>query len=99
MQEKWGVGGYHFGPSVGYRVEQGAILSPIVFNLHVYELSKAFRAYKTKCIVGNIMYADDLMVFSPSSLLILHTCSAYGVENSIEIQRNRHNARTLHNDL
>lgn len=65
---KWGVGGYHFGPSVGYRVQQGPILSPIVFNLHVYELSKAFRAYNTKCIVGNIMYANDLMVFSPSSL-------------------------------
>lgn len=93
-----GGGGYHFGPLVGYRVQQGPILSPIVFNLHVYELSKAFRAYNTKCIVGNIMYADDLMVFSPSSLSFF-TRSAYGVENSIEIQRNRHNARTLHNDL
>lgn len=68
MQVKWGNKvSVPFG--VSNSVRQGGILSP---DLYVDDLSKCFKACNTVCMIGNIlvnyiMYADDLVVFSPSS--------------------------------
>lgn len=90
MQVKWGNKvSAPFGVSNGVR--QGGILSPILFNLYMDELSERLNVCKTGCMIGNslvnhIMYADDLVVFSPSSAglqQLLNVCSEYGLEHDI----------------
>ena len=72
MQVKWGGSiSAPFGVSNGVR--QGGILSPILFNLYMDDLSAQLRACSTGCMVGDtivnhLMYADDLVVLSPSSV-------------------------------
>ncbi len=67
------------------------ILSPILFNLYMDELSECLNICKTGCMIGNtlanpIIYADYLVVFSPSSAglqQLLTLCSDYGHEHYI----------------
>ncbi len=67
-------------------MRQGGILSPILFNLYVDELSECLNVCKTGCMIRNtlvnhIIYADDLVLFSPSSAglqQLLTLCSYYG---------------------
>ena len=45
---------------------------PILFNLYVNDLSMQLRACNTGCMTGemlvnHLMYADDLVILSPSS--------------------------------
>lgn len=55
------------------------------------DLSECLNACKTGCMIGNIlvnhiMYADDLVVFNPSSAglqQLLNMCSEYGLEDDI----------------
>ena len=52
-------------------MKQGGILSPILFNLYVDELIDSFGNSGNGCFVnttfvGCIMYADDLLLLSPS---------------------------------
>ena len=54
-------------------VRQGGILSPYLFNVYMDDLSIALSACCTGCCVSNtiinhFMYADDLVIFSPSSV-------------------------------
>ncbi len=90
MRVKWGNK-----VSAPFRVSNGVrqrgILSPILFNLYMDELSEWLNICKTGCMIGNtlvnhIMYADDLVVFSPSSAglqQLLTLCSDYGLEHDI----------------
>uniref|UniRef100_A0AAZ1XJK6 Reverse transcriptase domain-containing protein n=1 Tax=Oreochromis aureus TaxID=47969 RepID=A0AAZ1XJK6_OREAU len=91
MQVKWGSSiSAPFGVSNGVR--EGGILSPILFNLYVDDLSIQLRACNIGCILGktlinHLMYADDLVVFSPSSAGLqdlLNVCTEYGVQYDIE---------------
>ena len=96
MQVKWGnsVSAF-FG--VGNGVRQGGILSPALFNLYMDDLSRQLRACNTGCMIGNsvvnhIMYADDLVIFSPSNAGLhqfLTICSVYGVEHDIKYNANK----------
>lgn len=69
-------------------VRQGGILSPVLFNLYMDELSRRLNG----CMIGGIlvnhlMYADDLVTFSPSSAglqQLLNVCSDYGLQFDIE---------------
>ncbi len=69
MQVKWGNSvSALFGVTNGVR--QGGILSPILFNSYIDNLSKNLKTCSTWCMVGSlsvnhIMYADDLVVLSP----------------------------------
>ena len=52
-------------------VRQGGILSLILFNMYVDDLIEALKANGDgcdvrKCYIGCIMYADDLLLLSPS---------------------------------
>lgn len=77
---------------VGNGVRQGGILSPVLFNLYLDELSTRLNACSTGCVAGNrlfnhLMYADDLVVFSPSTAglqQLLNICSHYGLEHDIK---------------
>lgn len=60
-------------------------------NLYVDDLSKHLRACYTGCMTGetrvnHLMYADDLVIFSPSAGLrqLLDICTDYGVRHDIK---------------
>ena len=68
-------------------VRQGAILSPLLFNLYMDHLSGELKECSTGCLVGDrlinhMLYAGDLVVLSPSSAglqQLLRICSQYGI--------------------
>ena len=71
-----------------YGVRQGGILSPYRFCIYVDELSKMLNNVHVACFVGtmlvnHLMYADDLVLLSPSAAglsMLLSICSTYGIE-------------------
>lgn len=91
MHVKWGnTISSSFGVSNGVR--QGGLLSPVLFNLYVNELSQELNNCKTGCMIGktlinHFMYADDLAILSPSSVgfqQLLNVCSEYGLKYDIK---------------
>ena len=46
-------------------VQQGGILSPILFNLHMDELSNRVKVGEK--LVNHLLCADDLLIMSPCS--------------------------------
>ena len=70
MCVRWGnVYSDYFGVSNGVR--QGSILSPLLFNLYMDDLSDRLNKLKIGCcingiVVNHIMYADDLVLIAPS---------------------------------
>ena len=81
--------------SSGFRVtcgvRQGGILSPILFNVYVDNLITNLRNCGAGCHInsifcGCIMYADDLLIMSPSLVGLQHmldTCTEYGHDFSL----------------
>ena len=73
-------------------VRQGGILSPILFNVYMDDLSKELNKCKTGCLVGkslinHLVYADDLVIMSPYSAglqQLLRVCSEYGLQYDIK---------------
>jgi len=67
------------------------ILSSVLFNVYVDDLFKELQlngdgCYVGKCFIGCIMYADDLLLLSPSIIglqRMLYTCSLYGTTHNI----------------
>ncbi len=91
MQIKWGnCVSDSFRVSNGVR--QGSLLSPALFNVFMNELSEELSDCRTGCMLGNTtvnhyMYADDLVVFSPSSAgfqQLLNICSDYGIRYDVQ---------------
>ena len=78
-------------------VRQGGILSPRFFNTYIDDLSNQLSEIKIGClfndrIVNHIAYADDLIVFCPSSKglqSLVKQCELYGVENDINYNQNK----------
>ena len=75
------------GFNVSNGVRQGGILSPYLFCIDVDELSKMLNNEHVGCFVGtmlvnHLMYADDLVLLSPSAAglsILLSICSTYGI--------------------
>ena len=73
-------------------VRQGGILSPMLFNVYMDDLSKKLKECKTGCVVGesiinHLIYADDLVIMSPYSAglqQLLQVCSSYGIQYDIK---------------
>ncbi len=73
-------------------IQQGGILSPILCNVYMDDLSNQLNGSNTGCLVGNsivnhLMYADDLVLLSPYSAglrQMLKVCSQYGIDHDIK---------------
>ena len=73
-------------------VRQGGILSPLLFNVYMDGLSSSLSNTPTGCAIGgvmvnHIMYADDLVVISPSIKglqRLLDVCAVYGQTHDIQ---------------
>ena len=73
-------------------VRQGGILSPYLFNVYMDELSVKLNRCVTGCClngktVNHLMYADDLVLISPSSRGLqglLDVCSEFGVSHDVK---------------
>ena len=78
-------------------VRQGGILSPILFNVYIDDLSYELSKCKSGCIIENkivndIAYADDLIVFCPSSKglqKLLDICDSYGNTHDIKYNQKK----------
>jgi len=72
-------------------VRQGGILSPILFNIYVDELLLSLSTSSYGCHVGDnffgcIMYADDLILLSPSLSglqCLVDICSIYAKDHNL----------------
>ena len=77
--------------NVSNGVRQGGILSLYLFCIYVDELSKMLNNVHVGCLVGtmlvnHLMYADDLVLLSPSTAglsILLSICSTYGIEYDV----------------
>ena len=53
-------------------VRQGGVLSPLLFNLYIRELSLALNCINAGCclghlIINHLLYADDVVLVAPST--------------------------------
>ena len=66
-------------------VRQGGIMSPLLFNLYVNDLSVQLQKLPVGCccgdmVVNHLMYADDIVLLAPSGKgmqTIIYTTYAY----------------------
>ena len=73
-------------------VRQGSILSPHLFKVYVDDLSTILNKLQTGCSVTNIiinhlMYADDIVLLSPSTgglITLIEACQQFGLDNDIK---------------
>ena len=90
MYVRWGCStSDYFDVSNGVR--QGGVLSPLLFNVYVNDLSVQLESLKCGLSFGNgkinhIMYADDVVLFAPSSgglQQLINICEEFGIEADI----------------
>ena len=75
-------------------LDKGGILSPYLFNVGLYvdELSEELNKCNVGCnlnghLINHIMYADDLVLISPSSAglsQVLHECEKFGTRHDLK---------------
>ena len=76
---------------VGNGVKQGGIISPILFNIYMDDLSMHLNSsgiggYLGTAFINHLCYADDLCLISLSSSgmqQLLHICNTYAAEHQL----------------
>ena len=82
-------------------VRQGGILSPLLFNVYIDEISVQLNKLSIGCLLGgtiinHLIYADDLIIFSPSVKglqQLLDCCIQYG--EAIDIKFNDKKTKSM----
>ena len=72
-------------------VRQGGVLSPLLFNIYMNDLSNALNNISVGCscagvTINHLMYADDLVVFAPSAKglqRLMNVCTEYGQHHDV----------------
>ena len=72
-------------------VRQGNVLAPLLFNIYVDDLIHQLESSGNGCFIngtffGCIMYADDLLLLSPSVLALQHMldfCATFATDNDL----------------
>ena len=72
-------------------VRQGGIMSPLLYNIFMDDLSNLLRKSRVGCFVNNmclnhLMYADDSVLLAPSPKAfqsLINICEVYALENEI----------------
>jgi hypothetical protein len=78
-------------------VRQGGILSPLLFNVYMNNLSFQLNSLPIGCvlqnrILNNRMYADDIVLIAPSLKglqKLVNTCFKYGSSHNIIFNKNK----------
>ena len=73
-------------------VRQGSLLSPHLFKVYVDDLSVILNSFKIGCsitniIINHLMYADDIVLISPSTGglgTLIEACQQFGLKNDIK---------------
>ena len=79
------------GPENVTHVNEDSNKSPYLFNVYIDDLSITLSACSTGCfvrttIMNHFMYADDLVIFSSSSVGLrarIYVCEKYGISHEI----------------
>ena len=90
MCVRWG-GVYSSSITVTNVVRQGRILSPYLFNVCVDDTSVQLNSCHVGCyysggFINHLMYADDLVIMSPSVAglyKLLHICESFGLSHDV----------------
>lgn len=83
--------------TVGNGVRQGGILSPLLFNVYMDDLSISLNDYRIGCansgmIINHLMYADDLVVLAPSLSglqTLIRECEQFGSVHDVKFNVNK----------
>ena len=93
---RWGSTHSEFFP-IGNGVKQGGILSPLLFNVYMDNLSLQLHRQSIGCSVGStvvnhMLYADDVVLFAPSAKglqKLLDFSHTYGCNHDIEFNHSK----------
>ena len=86
-------------------VKQGAVLSPILFNVYMDELLKRLKDSKIGCHIGHhyagaLSYADDLTLIAPSVTAVkkmLRICEEFSAEYNVTFNSSKSKLLTFGN--
>ena len=89
--------GYSSSFTVTNGVRQGGILSPYLCNVYVDDLSVKLNSCHVGCYysggcINHIMYADDLVIISPSVAglyKLFHICESFGLSHDVLINNKK----------
>ena len=78
-------------------VRQGGIMSPVLFNVYIDDLSKTLHSMPFGCYINNtcvnhLVYADDMVLLAPSPRALqglIDTAAKYFVDNGLMINRKK----------
>ena len=78
-------------------VRQGGIMSPVLFNVYIDDLSRTlysmpFGCYINNTCVNHLVYADDMVLLAPSPRALqglIDTAAKYFVDNGLMINRKK----------
>ena len=106
VRVKWG-GVFSDSFEVSNGVRQGAILSPILFNVYIDELVTSLKTERNGCWIGAeyygcLVYADDIMLLAPTLTALQHmlkVCESFGHTKGLDFNEKKTICIRFHNSI